>query len=246
MTKRIRCFDVIRGFSVVSMILFHFCYDLRFIYNFDLPWFRPPLQDIWRASISWTFLLVAGCMCSLSHDNLRRAGKYGLVAFAIFSVTSLAGVDDPISFGIIFCMSGSTFAAWLLDRINLRPRGYVGAVLLFVLFLLTLRLPEGIIGIGPFALHIPAQCYQLPWFAWLGFPSPGFISSDYYPLLPFTLLFLCGSALGSTWHESSYPSWLTAIHFRPLEWLGRHALPCYVLHQPILLALSSVIVGRLP
>ena len=243
---RIRCFDAIRGFSVASMILFHFCYDLKFIYCLDLPWFRPPLQDIWRASISWTFLLVAGCMCSLSRNNLRRAGKYGLVALAIFAVTSLAGVDDPISFGIIFCMTGSTLVFWTLDRIGIRPHGYVAASVLFVLFLLTLRLPEGVVGIGPLALRVPTQCYQSPWFAWLGFPGPGFVSSDYYPLLPFTLIFLCGAAVGTTWHERSYPTWLAAIRCKPLEWIGRHALPCYVLHQPALLALGAVLTARLP
>ena len=244
--ERIRCFDAIRGFSVASMVLFHFCYDLRFIYNIDLSWFRPPLQDVWRASISWTFLLVAGCMCSLSRDNLRRAGKYGLVALAIFLVTFFAGVDDPISFGIIFCMAGSTLIAWLLDRIGLMPHGYVASSVLFALFLITLRLPEGIVGVGPVTFRVPVQCYEIPWLAWLGFPSPGFVSSDYYPLLPFTLLFLCGASLGSKWHADSYPSWLLAIRCRPLEWVGRNALPCYVLHQPVLLALGSVLTARIP
>lgn len=241
MTERLHCFDAIRGFSVASMVLFHFCYDLRFIYGLDLTWFQPPLQDIWRASISWTFLLVAGCMCSLSRDNLRRAIKYGAVALAIFCVTSVIGVDDPISFGIIFCMAGSTFIAWLLGRVKLRPHGYAAALVLFGLFIVSLRIPEGLIGIGDFSLRVPMRLYDASWFAWLGFPGPGFVSSDYYPILPFSLLFLCGAALGAEWHEGSYPTWLSAIRCGPLEWLGRNALPCYVLHQPLLLAMGFVL-----
>ena len=101
-TGRVRLLDVIRGFSVVSMVLFHFCYDLRYIAGLCLPWFQGALQDVWRASISWTFLLVAGMMCSFSHSNLRRSAKYGAFAIAIYLATTVAAVDDPISFGIIY------------------------------------------------------------------------------------------------------------------------------------------------
>ena len=81
--RRIGIFDAVRGFSVISMVLFHLCYDLRFLAGVGLPWFASPLQDIWRASISWTFLFVAGCMCTLSRSNLRRGLTYGAVALAI-------------------------------------------------------------------------------------------------------------------------------------------------------------------
>ena len=80
---RIGVFDVARGAAVISMVLFHLCYDLAFIGNVELPWFSSPLLDVWRASISWTFLFVAGCMCPLSRSNLRRALQYGAVALLI-------------------------------------------------------------------------------------------------------------------------------------------------------------------
>ena len=75
------------------MVLFHLCYDLKFISGVSLTWFEPPLQDIWRASISWTFLFVAGYMCAHSRSNLRRAGEYGAVAVAIWLVTTIAAVQ---------------------------------------------------------------------------------------------------------------------------------------------------------
>ena len=136
--SRVHIFDAARGFSVVSMVLFHYCYDLKFISGVPLEWFAPPLQDIWRASISWAFLFIAGCMCAHSRGNLRRGGIYMAFALLIFVVTTIAAVDVPISFGIIFCMAACTLLEWVLEKMRLSPNGYAAAVILFVVFLLLL------------------------------------------------------------------------------------------------------------
>lgn len=108
MARRVRFFDSLRGLSVLSMVGFHLCYDLRYLAGLSLPWFQGTFQNIWRATISWVFLFLAGVMSSYSRNNYRRAAKYGLFAFAIFAVTTIAAVDDAISFGIIFCMAACT------------------------------------------------------------------------------------------------------------------------------------------
>lgn len=63
MQKRITIFDTVRGFTMISMAGFHACYDLAYLYGWDMPWFTQTVfQDIWRASISWVFLFIAdGC-----------------------------------------------------------------------------------------------------------------------------------------------------------------------------------------
>ena len=91
---RVHAFDLIRGFSVISMVLFHYCYDLRFLAGEPLNFFVSPFIDIWRASISWTFVFVAGSMYSFSHNNLRRAGKYLLVALLRRLKAEAVGSDD--------------------------------------------------------------------------------------------------------------------------------------------------------
>lgn len=71
MQKRITIFDTVRGFTMISMAGFHACYDLAYLYGWDMPWFTQTVfQDIWRASISWVFLFIAGWMCTLSR-NIR-------------------------------------------------------------------------------------------------------------------------------------------------------------------------------
>lgn len=81
MQKRITIFDTIRGFTMLSMAGFHACYDLAYLYGWDMPWFTETVfQDIWRASISWVFLFIAGWMCTLSRNNVKRALKYAAAA----------------------------------------------------------------------------------------------------------------------------------------------------------------------
>lgn len=59
MQKRITIFDTVRGFTMISMAGFHACYDLTYLYGWDMPWFTQSVfQDIWRASISWVFLFI--------------------------------------------------------------------------------------------------------------------------------------------------------------------------------------------
>lgn len=240
---RIRAFDIVRGFSVVSMVAFHLCYDLRFLSGVELSWFAPPLQDVWRASISWSFLFVAGCMSAHSRSNLARAGRYGAVAVLVFLATTVAGVDVPISFGIIYCMAASTLVAWALGRAGLAPRGRLAAVVLLVLFLALLGLPRGEVGLGPLALEVPAALYRTGWLAWLGLPGADFVSGDYYPLLPYLMLYLAGAALAARWRERGYPTWAREVRCAALELVGRHALLVYVVHQPVLLALSALVAG---
>lgn len=69
MQKRITIFDTVRGLTMISMAGFHACYDLAYLYDWDMPWFTQTVfQDIWRASISWVFLFIAGWMCTFAQQ----------------------------------------------------------------------------------------------------------------------------------------------------------------------------------
>ena len=109
MQKRITIFDTVRGFTMISMAGFHACYDLAYLCGWDMPWFTQSVfQDIWRASISWVFLFIAGWMCTLSRNNIKRAAKYALAALVVWLATTLVSVDDSVNFGIIYCMAACT------------------------------------------------------------------------------------------------------------------------------------------
>lgn len=218
--NRIHGYDVIRGFSVISMIGFHLCYDLVYLYGVNLSWFRPPLQDVWRASISWTFILIAGIMATYSR--------------------------------IIYCMGASTLVAEAIRRLMPKELSDRKSMALFAAllgaFLLCLNIPRGTFGLkalgGPY-LTMPSTPYESGLLSWLGFPGPTFASGDYYTPLPFTLLYLAGTMLAKPVRESTKVSHALAnLRCRRLEFVGRHALEFYVLHQPLVLAALMAVFGR--
>lgn len=240
---RIHLFDIARGACVLSMVMFHYSYDLTELAGVNLVWFRPPLEDIWRASISWSFLFIAGLMCSFSRSNFKRGLRYSAVALAVWAATTVVAVDIPISFGIIFCMAASTLVYSLLQRIYAQPRGVLAAAVLFTGFLLLLNVPSGSVAIGSISWKLPSELYASEWLSWLGFPGPSFFSGDYYPLLPYSLMYLAGSSLGPGIRQIVKISSIANVRCKPLELIGRHALAIYVVHQPILLVLSGVAIS---
>ncbi len=228
---RIAVFDTLRGFTIFSMVLFHACYDAAYLWGIPMPWFMgTPLQAIWRASISWTFLFLAGWMTTFSRSNLRRAARYGAAAFAVFLATSLAGVDTAISFGILFCMAASTLLGHIVRKSGVltRPAAVLlGAVIAFAL-----------------TYALPLSRYPVEGLAWLGFPSPTFTSGDYYPLIPYFFMYLAGMAASSLFErarEGAYPIWMQRDWCPVLTFVGRLSLPIYLAHQPLLIAIGMVL-----
>ena len=214
---------------MISMALFHATYDLAYIYGFQLSWFTQGVfQDVWRASISWVFLFIAGWMCSYSRNNAKRALKYGVAALLVWLATSLASVDDSINFGIIFCMAASTALFTVLKPLLNRIDWKLGLTACLALFALTWSVPRGV--------------YPVAGFAWLGFPYPGFISGDYYPVIPFAFMYLSGWFASKGFSNKEFSTWMQVGVCKPLERLGRHALPFYLLHQPIILMVLDVVV----
>lgn len=240
--KRVHTFDVIRGALILSMIGFHTTYDLVFLFHQSLTWFRFPLISIWRLSIALPFLMLAGAMSCLSRNNLKRSARYGLLALAIFVVTSLFHVDTPISFGIIFCMAACTLIVSCVQTINIPKRALLVLMALsLLLFLCSWDISKGILHVGLLDVQVPSLLYDSPYLAWLGFPDAGFTSGDYYPLLPYLGIYLFGF-FSMRWFLSSHSLvHIVDIQCEPLEFIGRHPLMIYVLHQPIIYALLFIV-----
>ncbi|MFR5416885.1 MAG: heparan-alpha-glucosaminide N-acetyltransferase [Collinsella sp.] len=234
MQKRITIFDTVRGFTMISMAGFHACYDLAYLYGWDMPWFTQTVfQDIWRASISWVFLFIAGWMCTLSRNNAKRAAKYAAAALVVWIATTLVSVDDSVNFGIIFCMAACTAIiafARPASSIGCRRWHRIYSDLPDTLFACTWSIPG-------------TSTYPIPYLAWLGFPGPDFVSGDYYPLIPFFFMYLTGFFAAHAARKSSReaPAWAYENPIPALASLGRHALPFYLLHQPIILGILELV-----
>ena len=86
---------------------------------------------------------------------------------------------------------------------------------------------------------------ETPWLFPLGLTTGDFASSDYFPLLPFLGFFLLGTVLGRTVY-SKKQTLLPRVNsknflLRFLQWCGRQSLWIYLLHQPVLSGICTLI-----
>lgn len=127
---------------------------------------------------------------------------------------------------------------WQMGRHPLR-RGLMsfggGLAGAFGLFLLVRNINDGFLGFaGVPILMLPRSWYANLFTAGLGFPGPGFVSSDYFSLLPWLLLFWTGYFL---YRLRPAEPLLPDIRLPGFSAMGRHSLLIYLLHQPVLYAL---------
>ena len=100
---------------------------------------------------------------------------------------------------------------------------------------------SGFLGLRAFSFRLPAALYRYRVLAPLGFPDALFRSSDYFPMLPWYFLFLCGWFLGALFQR--HESWQRAARVKiPLiSAVGRNTIWVYMLHQPILMGLCMLL-----
>ena len=116
------------------------------------------------------------------------------------------------------------------------------------IFVLTRNVNRGTFGFEGLVLGtVPAGLYRDHLTAYLGFPGPGFFSTDYFSLAPWLFLFLSGYFLYRLCGEKILDAAARVPDCRPLSALGRRSLAVYLLHQPVIygaLYLLFAIAGR--
>jgi len=179
-------------------------------------------MDLFRDCFVGVLIVLSGISCSLTRSNWKRGLKtlgWGLV---ITVVTSVAMPGRAITFGILHFF-GCAMLIWalcgkLLEKVPI----LIGVPVALLLFFLGQQLYTASTG----------WFTGFPFFI-LGFRT-GHYSADYYPIIPWLFLFLAGGFLGRLFRDGRVPAWFTKNPVPPLAWLGRHTLPVYIIHQPVI------------
>lgn len=233
--------DTLRGVTILSMIAYHACWDLVYLFGADWPWYHGTLAYIWQQSICWTFILLSGYCWPLGRRHLRR----GLLAFGggalVSAVTLLVMPEDGIFFGVLSLLGTAALVTIPLDPLLRRVPARAGLAGSFLLFLLLRDVNSGYLGFeGAHLLALPEGLYRNLFTACLGFPPAGFHSTDYFSLFPWIFLFLTGYFLYRL--RRAEP---TGFRLPVVSAMGRHSLVIYLLHQPLvygaLLALNTIL-----
>ena len=220
--RRFQVLDAWRTLAIVLMAAYHFLFDL---YIFGVTgaetMFCTPLNVLERF-ICCSFILLAGASARFSRNNLRR----GLTVLGAGLAVELgaAAAGQTIRWGVLMLLGASMVLYHILGK-HLQ------------------KLPPAALGLGSLVLFFAARVWteavtvSVLWLYPLGFMAPGFFSADYFPLLPWFFLFLTGWFLFRL-----RPEEVREIRKVPvLTAMGRHSLLIYMLHQPVVYGVLSVL-----
>lgn len=256
--KRYPLLDVIRGLTMISMILYHAMWDLVYMRGLSSPWYAGRPGYLWQQSICWTFIFLSGFCIIFSKRLLKR----GLTVFGggllVTLVTIVFLYEDRVVFGVLTLIGSCMLLMIPLRKVfeagrpgKILPAGFLISLLIFILtkdinsHRIGLSMLHRICPLIPdLFLAVPNSLYRNLATAYIGFPPASFYSTDYFSLMPWFFLYLCGYFTGSAarlkgWLENS----VFQIDIPPLSWIGRHSLIIYLLHQVVLYLILIVIPG---
>jgi uncharacterized membrane protein len=229
--------DALRGVAIVMMTIFHLMWDLRYFGVLPHVVLYAGFWKYFQRTTAITFLLLVGVSLTVSHHHalvrqpaptslFRKFFGRGLRIFALglgLSLVVWVAQMGYVHFGILHLIGASVVLAYPLLRFR-----WLNLALWALLFwaggwVQTLRVDH-------------------PWLVWLGVQPTGYAPNDYFPLIPWFGVVLLGIFLGNIFFPDSrrlwpLPDFPAFLPFRLLQFLGRHSLLIYLVHQPLLIAL---------
>jgi uncharacterized membrane protein len=223
--------DAVRGCAVLAMFAFHFAWDWAYVNDSWLSY----SSRFYSGAIATTFITVLGISFSLDRSRVRRAGG-SLLRRTAWRVALLGGSAALVSlftwlvmpgefvyFGILHLLAVCTLLLGLTAGLGRWANAIIGLAIL---------------GLGwSGVLFAPAPHELLAVVGWWA-PRP---SIDWYPLAPWAGFAFLGFAAGQMLYPDGRRRWSLPDWSRPaapLRFLGRHALPLYLVHQLVLFPLA--------
>ena len=235
--------DAVRGFAIVNMVVCHLLYDLFCVYSLNTHYAEHPAVRFWEHGIAVCFFVVSGISIRFSRHGWRRGVIVLLGACVITLLTLIFIPSELIWFGALHFLGFAILITYALKNVLEKIDPMIGAGASLVLFAILYGLPDGYLGFfGAPVVSLPASLYQNPYLAFIGLPSKGFHSADYYPLLPWIFLYLFGFFLWGIIRAKGRDG-LFKRRVPVLDVIGRHSFAIYMLHQPILFGIFYLIFG---
>ena len=232
-TAREPALDALRGAAILAMVAYHFSFDLRFFGLTQWDFYRDPFWLNARTLILSSFLLIAGGSLALAQRShvsperyWRHVARIATCALAVSAASYALFPESWIWFGVLHAIAVSLVLARPLVR---RPA-------------LALAIGAATIVAGNLYSNAVFDSRAL---GWVGFMTAKPRTEDYVPLFPWTGVLLVGVAAGHALVRAKMrPVAFAARWPRWIIWLGRHSLPIYMVHQPLLLGALFLVAGR--
>jgi len=225
--------DLLRVLAIILMMMYHTAYDLGVLYGWNVDVFHGAWWWVGKTS-AVLFLLLVGISFQISWTRTPQASrsqKRGLLVLGYGFIVMIATyVFDPLTyvrFGILHLIGVSMVLMPLVRRIG-RMTAVVGALL---------------IACATYVQHMTVSTsFLIP----VGILPAGFISVDYYPLVPWFGFVLLGMAIGNIFVRVGSPTFFRTQprYGHALTAVSKKSLLIYMIHQPLVLLVLFLTLGR--
>ena len=179
--------DELRGLDLLSMMLYHGCWDLVNLFGIQADWYYGLPGHLWQQSICWVFILLSGFCVQLGHHTLRRGAQVFGAGALVTAVTLLFMPEDRVIFGVLTLLGSAMLLTGLLEKPLRHIPPAAGFAISAALFALTRNVSVGYLGFGSLRLWLPQTLYANCVTAYFGFYPWWFYSTDYFALAPLDL-----------------------------------------------------------
>jgi uncharacterized membrane protein len=241
--KRAGFLDEVRGFAILCMVVYHAAVTLREFHDITVPILFEDWFSIVQQIFAGAFILISGIVCRYSRNNIKRGVQCFFLGMVVTYVTAIVVPQVTILFGILHFLGISMMIYGLGERLWDIVPSLVGIVASVFMFILTINLPHGSIGIGGFSAELPRSLYNARLLFPLGFKNAAMSSADYFPLMPWLFLFFAGAYFGIYVRDGRCPEFFYKVRVPFLAAAGRHTIWIYMLHQPIIYFILQLIYG---
>lgn len=242
--ERIEILDLLRGFAMILVMLYHLLYDLKFLYHADIPPIITPGQrefEIFHTGFLWILFAVSGICLGYSRDPVKRGAVLYIVGWLITFFTSCFMPDMLIVFGVLSCFGACMVITGLIKPVLDKIPWQALLAVSLVMWLITRNFAStGELDLIFVKIPIPMpemRDYLYP----MGIIHNRFYSMDYFPVIPYIFMFLTGYALHRPVSQHKLPDFFYRVKSGAIGFIGRHSLVFYAIHQPLMILILNLI-----
>ena len=230
---RVAAVDALRGIALLMMFVYHLAFDLRYYRVIAADFEHDPFWLSFRALILASFMTLVGISLVLADTRgipgdrfLRRVGLIALGAAAATLASWLLFPASFIYFGVLHCIAVTSLLAWPMRRAPM----------------LALIIGTTVLVAG---LAFTSSFFDAKQWSWIGFMTRKPFTEDYVPLAPWAGTAFLGIALGHALVRDRFRA-ISRLDAAPrwLQWMGRHSLAIYLVHQPVFMGALWLVLGR--